>query len=288
MTIIDNNTIKHFVNEEFDNAIQGPIKFLFSELVLEIFSHLNLACLGKVCQVNNKWKRLASEPNLWKITIYRDLAFGNDKWAKHFGVESVKDEECGKDLSSFPWKEYIADCKKFKRLFPKIKALEDIVPVWLPLTLNGQLDSKMLGDLIQEKLMNKMWIGYPDPKEPEVETINQSHWAFITTASMRKPRDEDISNDKLELVRLNREGITDYEVSGTLESVVCNVIQCFRSTFFSVSSFLEYEYNRWSFTSRRGFHIKENGIYCSKNYTCYYNLYRAGKDHVDLALVRRF
>jgi hypothetical protein len=74
-----------FICEEFNATRQDPLTVLAKDAVLEVFSHLNLAALGTICCVSKEWKRLANDPTLWKIAIYKEIAFGNDKWAQCFG-----------------------------------------------------------------------------------------------------------------------------------------------------------------------------------------------------------
>ena len=69
------------VKDEKQGIIGDPIEILPVELVLKVFSYLNLATLGSICCVSKQWKQLANDPKLWKVAIYREIAFGNDKWA---------------------------------------------------------------------------------------------------------------------------------------------------------------------------------------------------------------
>ncbi len=118
--MVENNICNNFVSEEFNKIKQHPIHSLPDELVLEVFSHLNLATLGTICCVSKEWKRLASEPILWKIAIYREIAFGNDKWAQCFGKDIVKDEDSKEEFSSLPL-DIVEDYKRFQSAFPEKK-----------------------------------------------------------------------------------------------------------------------------------------------------------------------
>lgn len=64
-----------FSRKDFNVVKEDPIKMLLDELLLEVFSHLNLAERGKICSVSNRWNRLAKEPNAWKNTICRALDY---------------------------------------------------------------------------------------------------------------------------------------------------------------------------------------------------------------------
>jgi hypothetical protein len=91
---IDNyNVIQHSVNQELQIVDQGlqttnPISIdglLYADIIFVIFSHLDLASLSTSCLISRKWEQLASlasQPVLWKHAVYKELAFGNDKWAQ--------------------------------------------------------------------------------------------------------------------------------------------------------------------------------------------------------------
>src|ERR1700722_13706196 len=119
------NQHKHSVNQELvENIKQRPFNSLPVELVSEIFSQLNLATHGKSRLVSKRWDQFLGEPTRWKKTIYKEIAFGNEEWAKCFGKDVVKDEKDDKEefLSLFP--AIIEDCKRFKSVFPE-KSLKD-------------------------------------------------------------------------------------------------------------------------------------------------------------------
>lgn len=87
----------------------------------------------------------------WKTSIYREIAFGTDKWARCFGADVVKEEDRREELSSLPWKEFIEDRKKFKRVFSSIKKEKNyLMLVRLPKTLKGGLTLKSLGELAKK------------------------------------------------------------------------------------------------------------------------------------------
>ncbi len=178
--------------ENFNKIKQDPIEVLPDELILEVFSYFDLYTLRNICLVSKAWKRLTNEPILWKIAIYREIAFGNDKWALCFGTDVVKNEDNTEEFSSLPLDDFIADCRKFKSIFPERNARASLMLVRLPKTLNGGLTLKSLGELTKKYFPDNDR-GYkfirPDIvenlRDKSVEnlgdkSIDKSHWVLMT------------------------------------------------------------------------------------------------------------
>lgn len=204
---------------------QDLIEILPHELVLGVFSRLNLSTLGSSSCVSKAWKRLTDVPTLWKTVIYRDIAFGNDKWAKCFGPEVVKDEDNQEEFSSLPSEEFIADCKKFKSIFPKRKPNDILMLVRLPKTLNGGLTLKSLGELaknyfpangegyhcIPERILHSLGN----------KSIDKSKWVFITKDALPESINKSYARQQKIVAELAKKSLTDYEIPGLLEAVAC-------------------------------------------------------------------
>lgn len=73
-----------------------------NELLMIIFSELNLASLGVCSRVCKRWRLILTEPNIWKPAIYREIAIGKDVWIKHFGPDAIDAEDCQNEFSSLP------------------------------------------------------------------------------------------------------------------------------------------------------------------------------------------
>jgi hypothetical protein len=209
------------------------------EVVLQIFSHLNsathtnLASLKTVCLVNRRWNRLANTPIRWKIAIYREIAFGNDKWAKCFGSDVVKYEDNSEEFSSFPWREYIADCKKFKEMFPEKKAIDTLMLVRLPKTLNGGLTIKSLGKLAK-KYFPKSNSGYRHIwdaiiRERGDKSIDKSKWVLMTKDVLPGSKSKTFGEQHSIVADLAKKSLINYEVPEILESAACILSQYFGS-----------------------------------------------------------
>lgn len=228
------------VNKSFDNSYnyenetkQAPIERLPDELVLEVFSHLNLATIGTVCCVSKKWQPLANNPLLLKKFIYKEIAFGNDKWAQCFGPDVVKDEDNGEEFSSLPSDDFIADCKKFKAIFPERNVKDSLMLVRLPKTLNGGLTLKSLGELAK-RYFSARDTGYKCILPAIVQelgdrSIDKSHWVLMTKDVLPGSRNKSYGDQQKIVADLAEKSLISYEVPEALESAACILSQYFDS-----------------------------------------------------------
>jgi hypothetical protein len=217
---------------EYNNIVvkQDPMSLLPAELVVEVFSYLNLEALGRICLVSKGWKHLASDPILWKVAIYREIAFGNDKWAWCFGKDALKDEDKKEEFASLPWSEFIADCKKFKNLFPEKKGRECLMLVRLPKTLNGGLTFKSLGELAKKYFP---WChtgyGYAIIAGSWDKPIDKSRWVLMTKDVLPKSKHKSYVEQQKIVGRLAEKSLVGYEVPEMLEAAVCILSHYFDS-----------------------------------------------------------
>jgi len=247
MSLVVNQSVGNsYSSENFNETKQDPIEILPDELVLEVFSHLNLATLGTICCVSKAWKRLANEPILWKIAIYREIAFGNDKWAQCFGTDVVKDEDNREEFSSLPSDDFIADCKKFKSIFPERNAKDSLMLVRLPKTLNGGLTLKSLGELAKKYFSDSdsgyRFIWATIVQELGDKSIDKSHWVLMTKDVLPGSRAKSYGEQQKIVADLAEKSLISYEVPETLESAVCILSQYFGSNIRLFSD------NPWTYT----------------------------------------
>lgn len=87
------------------------------ELIAYIFSYLELNTLAVTRNVCTKQKDITDTYHLQKNFIYKEFAFGYDKWAQCFGADSVKNEDKKEEFASLLWKEFVTDSKNFKNIF---------------------------------------------------------------------------------------------------------------------------------------------------------------------------
>jgi hypothetical protein len=230
--LIENKSICNINGcKKFNEVMRGPS--VLPEIVWEIFSHFNLASLGASCLVSKAWKQLADDPILWKNAIYRDVAFGNDKWAKCFGPDAIKDEDSLEEFASLPWQDYIEDCKKFKNIFPEKKGRGCLMLVRLPKTFNGGLTLKSLGELAKKYFSNNE-MGYRFIWSPIVEqlgdkSIDKSYWLLMTKDVLPGSKNESYHEQQKIVANLAVNTLMGYDVPETLESAACILLQYFGS-----------------------------------------------------------
>lgn len=228
MSLIVNKSVnKHYDCGNINEVKRDLIEVFPHELVLEVFSHLNLASLGTICCVSKVWKLLANDSNLWKLVIYREIAIGSDKWAQWFGADVVKDEDKKEEFSSLPYEDFIKDCKKFKTIFTDRNAKESLMLVRLPKTLNGGLTLKSLGDLAKkyfpdsDKGYSHIWSAIV--AEHGDRTIDKSHWVLMTKDVLPGSRNKTYNEQQKIVAELAAKSLSllDYEVPGMLVAATC-------------------------------------------------------------------
>ena len=220
-------------NKFLTEIMPHPVKIFPHELIYEIFTHFNLATLGTVCCVNNAWQQLGNKPNLWKIAIYKEIAFGNDKWAQCFGSDIVKDEVSGEDFDSLPFRDFISDVQKFKRIFPEKNAKDILMLVRLPKTLNGGLTLKNLGQLAKKYFPNSnegyAYIWEDIIKEKGDNLIDKSRWVLMTKDVLPGSRNKSFDDQQKLVADLAKKFLVNYQVPELLESTACILSQYFSS-----------------------------------------------------------
>jgi hypothetical protein len=199
-----------------------------------IMSFLDLQSLGRSCCVSRKWKRAAyDEPQLWKSIIYRQIAFGNDKWAKCFGSGIIKDEPVGADFASLPWREVIEDFRNITKVFPMRKATDCLMLVRLPKTLNGGLSINSIGSLARryfpdcDKGYRDLWSN--TAQRLENQSISESYWVLMTKDILPESRWQSYPTQQQMVADLAEGSLKGYRVPGTLEAITCILSQYFDS-----------------------------------------------------------
>ncbi len=181
-----------------------------------------------------------------EIAIYREIAFGNDKWAQCFGADVVKDEDNREEFSSLPSDAFISDCKKFKNIFPEKNAKDSLMLVRLPKTLNGGLTLKSLGELAK-KYFSASDTGYRFIwsaliQENGDKSIDKSQWVLMTKDVLPESRNKSYGEQQKIVADLAKKSLISYEVPEILESAVCILSQYFGSNIRLFSD------NPWTYT----------------------------------------
>jgi len=167
------------------------------------------------------------------MAIYKEIAFGNDKWAQCFGKDIVKGEDSREELSSLPWNDFIADCKKFKSIFPKKNAKDRLMLVRLPKTLNGGLTLKSLGELAKKYFSDSdtgyefIWSDIVD--ELGDKSIDKSYWVLMTKDVLPGSRNKSYTEQQDIIGKLAQKALIGYEIPDTLAAAICILAQYFDS-----------------------------------------------------------
>lgn len=286
---VNKNVEDSYHCQNFYEIAEKSTTQLPEDLILEIFALLNFDALIAVGSVNRQWRQIANQPILWKKAIYSEIAFGNDKWAKLFGTEVVKDEDNNEELSSLPLDEFIADCKNFKSLFPEKNPKDLLMLVRLPKTLNGGLTLKSLTDLAEKFFSNcndgykYIWKGIV--QELRNDSIDKSHWVMMTKSILPGSKDNSYCQQEKMIAALAEKSLIGYEVPGVLESTACILSQYFDPNIrlFNDDSSV---YTR----CKEGFdgHQIIVGGLAPVYLRILRNCCNAGHEHVGIAALRRF
>ncbi len=143
---------KKLIYPGVDQSIQDkhPINVIPVDLVIEIFSKLNLHDLKTICLVCKKWKDLAP----WKICIFKNIALVDNCWDPLFTYEDdfkkVAKEEFSKQAYLSLSLPIIEKYKYCKRKFREEQFKFKVMLLTLPKTSDGQVSIKNLGDAIKK------------------------------------------------------------------------------------------------------------------------------------------
>jgi F-box-like len=229
---------------------QDAINVVPRELLLEIFSQVNLTTLGAIYLVSKRWKQLASDPLLWKGIIYRDKAFGSEKWIQHFGKGIIKNEDSEEAFSSLP--EDIGEILRSPcPAFPKKRIIQTHMLVWIPKIINGvPLTLKSLGELTKQYFNQKYCYisGYRFIENAVIhelgdKPIGKHAWVLMTNSVLPGSRNKSYANQQNLVADLAKKTLVLYEVPDALKASVCIFAEYFNSGTRLFSS------NPWTYTS---------------------------------------
>ena len=200
-----------------------------------IMSFLDFQSVARCRIVSRAWKRAVDDiPGLWQSIIYRELAFGNDKWAQCFGPDVIKDEPVGEDFASLPWSEVIEDFRNIKKVFPERKATDSLMLVRLPKTLNGGLSINSLGTLATQHFpanvngYRNIWANIV--QQLGNQSISESYWVLMTKDVLPGSRSQSYPTQQQMVADLAEQSLRGYRVPGTLEAITCILSQYFDSS----------------------------------------------------------
>lgn len=188
-------------------------------LVTTIVRYVDLVSLGKMCGVSKLWNEIASDPNCWKRAIYKEIAFGNDKWIQHCGRDVIKDESPGEDWLSLPLKTIISNFRLIKSVFPDKTPRDSLMLVRLP----EGMALKSIDELAKKqgiKLFRQLRSSVSQAIGDKV--IQKSRWVLMTKEILPlSEKDRAFSDHQERVKRLASRHLAGYEVPETLEAVIC-------------------------------------------------------------------
>ena len=226
---LDNVRDKKSIEIEIDFTQLIP-----EELIVKIFSYFDLETLGRICLVNKKWKQLAIDPNLWKNVVYREIAFGSDKWAQFFGDHTVENENIKEEISSLPIEMIIKDFQNIQKIFPNKHPRDCLQLFRIPKTLNGEISLKCLGLLFKNKINCNADLGYRYISSGILKdfadfSIKKSYWILMTKYLVPESTNKTVIEQKNDIASLTEKGLNNYDLPYILEAVTCILIEYFKS-----------------------------------------------------------
>jgi hypothetical protein len=164
-----------------------------------------------------------------KEKAYNEIAFGNDKWIKAYGIE-IKEEDIGKDLEALP--ENILEILESTCPIDSSKKVKDThMLVWMPQTLimdgkEQNLTLNTFGQLIKKKNFSENKEGYryiyvDIVKQIGDKTLTKGQWVLMTKDILEGSRRKDYSAQQTLVNDLSKKSGMSYEVPTLLEATVC-------------------------------------------------------------------
>ena len=296
---------------ELQPTPQDPASVLIDELMLDIFSRLDLSSLGASRQVCRNWNQIAKAERLWRNVIYREIAFSNRDWARCFGPEVVVHEDRGEELASLPWQQFIADNRKFHELFPDKSGKDHLMLVRIPKTLTAtrlpdtkdEQGRRIEGELVSGLTLNSLgqlakqyfpqngrgywYIWGPVVSELGDRPIDRSCWVLMTKDVLEGSRKQSYSEQQEMVANLARQSFPGYEVPGTLEAATCILSQ-----YFADSKTRLYSDDPWIFTRCKD-SVQDClqtivGGFASAGLGVTYSSYDVGGGGIGVAALRKF
>jgi hypothetical protein len=227
------------------------------EVISKIFSYLDLAAFAVGCQVSKKWQLAAIYEG--RTRIYREIAFGNEKWRQTFGKDAVKDEDDGEEFSSLP-SNIVKILNSPCPAFPEKKVLETHMLVRIPKTIDGEsLTLKCLGKFAQEYFSPDTYENYlwPFTLGEQDAPIDKSRWVLMTKGLLPESKRKSYAEQQTLIADLAKKAQASYEVPKVLEAAVCIFLRHFGS---GISKDETYVYTRCQEKGKEGHQMMVSAI----------------------------
>lgn len=198
------------------------IKKLPVELILEIFSCLDLETLSKCSLVRKKWNRIASDPTLLRKAIY-ERAFNIKKWKMIFGKDiTIPDEESKADFLALPL--HISEIfEKLNRVYPEQK----FELCWCVKSINDKpLTMINFGQFVKKHFPKNEHNFYSNILSyfHEKDSIKiHGHWIFISTEVIKGSESLKFFSQEQIIRDIKIKSKIPLTVPSLLDMFVCNV-----------------------------------------------------------------
>jgi hypothetical protein len=211
-----------------NSKAKDPFGIIPREVVSLIFSYLNLHDLGVSRRVSKKWMERASQPDLWKAVICRELAFSSKNWAQ-WNADIVKGVDFAKEHLSLP-PNIVEELRRSYNAFPGGKSIKEthlLVRMPKGLTLNK------LGELAKEYFPNNRdgyrFIGSEIVTELGDKSADEFAWMLMTKEVLPESRRKNYDQQKKMIEELVKKTGIPYQVPTTLEAATCILADYSRS-----------------------------------------------------------
>lgn len=194
---------------------------LIVDSAIKIFSYLNSSDLITCCLVSKEWNEFVKEDRekenmLWNAIIYREHAFGKEKWAKYYGDVGIEP----------PLPKNIYEILKSPcQASPGKIVLETHMLALVPEKINERfLTLDNLGELVRAPKQGhktEYFLLNENVNHHRNESIDKSHWVLMTRNILEGSRAKSYAEQVEMVVQLSKKAKTDYQVPKALEAAVC-------------------------------------------------------------------
>lgn len=249
------------------------------EICLEIFLRSNLAALGASYEVCTAWNQFIKTTNLFKRVIYRDIAFGSEKWENYFGNSCIP-ENIEEEISSLPLDILNGPCSAF----PGKRVWQTHVLVRILKTFTLKNLKELLTPHFSSDPNGVRGIWTPVANEQRELALKQSFWVLMTKQVLigSEARTYEDQQRKVELLALKTGA--NYQVPTALEVFAC-MIAC----YIKSASYLFYDGEAHRFTNCQEFAQASEGTqHAIVGIDVWAPKYRIKVEQVGIAALVRF
>lgn len=216
--------LKNQGDKKLDKKLKDPCDIFPKEMIEEIFSHLTLKDIRNCCLVCKNWKKIASNPLIWKKAIYKEIAFSNEKWIRHFGKDIIEVEDNAEEFKSLP-DDIASELKTIYEIFEE-KERRPYMLVRIPKTLKGTTSLTSLGELLKRhfpKNENGYKYLWAELLSKKIDlSIEKSYWVLMTDLLPESKNKKYVEQQEI-VAKLAQDPSKDYIVCTLIEIIICHL-----------------------------------------------------------------